>query len=554
MKTIPRCTLVAATFVLVWCPSASVAQWQFNGTILSIAPVDQELPALVSDGAGGAIVVWRDTRNASYDVYAQRIESSGLVQWTTDGQPIAVTVGDQWSADIVADGVGGAVVVWQDARSGGFDIYAQRIDAAGAVQWTTNGVAVCAAADHQMTPAVVWDGAEAIMVWREARNGTYDIYAQKVDALGTVQWTVNGVALCTAANNQWRPAIVADGAGGAIVTWYDFRGGNFDVYAQRVDGSGTVQWASDGSAVSTATDDQEIPTMVADGAGGAIVTWQDKRSGTYDVYAQKIDAAGVVQWTADGVGLCTANLHQWSPTIASDDAGGAIVTWYDLRGSYDIYAQRIDAAGAVQWTLNGVALCTAANIQSYPDIAADGAGGAIVTWHDLRNGSYDIFSQRVDASGATQWTVNGVALCTSIENQEWPVIVSDGAEGAIVAWQDARRGLHDVYAQRVTASGDILSPVVGGVRPLGLAVGEATPNPFAGATSMAVELPEASSVSIDIFDVRGRMVRALSRPQASQRVEWDGRDQEGRLLPSGVYFCRVAAAGATVTRKMVIAR
>src|SRR5262249_34089539 len=64
------------------------------------------------------------------------------------------------------------------------------------------------------------------------------------------------------------------------------------------------------------------------------------------------------------VGLCTAANDQLYPTIVSDGAGGAIVTWYDNRnGASDIYAQRVSAAGAPQWTANGVALCTAANIQ-----------------------------------------------------------------------------------------------------------------------------------------------------------------------------------------------
>ena len=127
--------------------------------------------------------------------------------------------------------------------------------------------------------------------------------------------------------------------------------------------------------------DQYIPTITSDGAGGAIVTWEDSRSGNYDIYAQRVNASGAVQWTADGVALCTATGSQWAPTITSDGAGGAIVTWQDYRsGNYDIYAQRVNASGAVQWTADGVALCTATGYQGAPTITSDGAGGAIVTW------------------------------------------------------------------------------------------------------------------------------------------------------------------------------
>jgi hypothetical protein len=86
---------------------------------------------------------------------------------------------------------------------------------------------------------------------------------------------------------------------------------------------------------------------------------------------------------------------QREPTIASDDVGGAIVTWSDARNSSpsDIYAQRVDAAGNPQWTPDGAALCTAAGDQGYQTIIPDGVG-AIVTY-DTRNGiDSDIYAQR----------------------------------------------------------------------------------------------------------------------------------------------------------------
>src|SRR5216117_3092139 len=94
-------------------------------------------------------------------------------------------------------------------------------------------------------------------------------------------------------------------------------------------------------------------------------------------------------WPSDpsvNVPLCTAAADQRFPTIVSDGAGGAIVTWTDQRDTIatgsDIYAQRVNAAGVPQWAANGVALCTAANDQVAPTIASDGAGGAIATWTD----------------------------------------------------------------------------------------------------------------------------------------------------------------------------
>ena len=384
-------------------PAAAHATWPRDGAAVSTAANIQERPTIVSDGAGGAIVTWADFRSGSYDVYVQRVNAWGVSQWTANGVALSIVVNQQQFPTIVADGAGGAIVTWQDNRGGASnDIYAQRVNASGVPQWTADGVALCTAAGGQIAPTIVSDGAGgAIVTWDDFRNGAdYDVYVRRVNASGVPQWTADGVALSTAANNQLLTEIVSDGAGGAIVTWSDQRGGTNDVYAQRVNASGGTQWTANGVAISTAAGHQEFPTIVSDGAGGAIVTWMDSRTGPYDIYVQLVSALGFPQWTANGVALCTAANLQSNPTIASDGVGGAFVTWHDYRtGAADIYARRVNASGVAQWAADGVALCTVAGDQLFPTIVSDGVGGAIVTWYDYRNGSPDIYAQRVERNG-----------------------------------------------------------------------------------------------------------------------------------------------------------
>ncbi len=434
-----------------------------------VAANEQTNPTSVSDGAGGAIVTWMDNRSGTYDIYAQRISAAGIPLWTTNGVALCTAAGDQSYPTIISDGAGGAIVTWRDYRSGVFfHIYAQRISAAGTPQWTANGVGLCTAVGNQYSPTITSDGAGgAIVTWNDLRGATYDIYAQRISAAGTPQWTADGVALCTATGDQVFPTITSDGTGGAIVTWYDSRGANYDIYAQRISAAGTPQWTANGVALCTAVGNQYSPTITSDGAGGAIVTWYDVRVVSYDIYAQHISATGTLQWSANGVALCTAVGNQISPTITSDGTGGAIVTWYDARGAnYDIYAQRISAAGTLQWTADGAALCTAASDQIYPTITSDGTGGAIVTWMDYRSGAYDIYAQRISAAGTLQWTIDGAALCTAMGSQANPTITSDGGGGAIVTWQDSRSFTGtDIYSQRVDAFGYLAAePTLASVR------------------------------------------------------------------------------------------
>ncbi len=433
------------------------------------AALNQESPRLISDGVGGVFIVWKDDRDDSvsydYDIYARRVDASGAAQWPADGVAICAEISSQSSPEPVSDGAGGAIITWQDERSGDCNVYAQRVDEEGSAQWTADGVAICTAAAHQLTPQVISDGAGGVIIaWYDGRGDSYDIYAQRADAEGSAQWTADGVAICTAAANQSTPHVVSDGSGGAIIAWYDRRSDSRDVYAQRVDASGAVQWAVDGVIVATATDDQARVRLVSDGSGGAIITWQDERGGTDadDIYAQRVNASGSEQWTSGGVAICTAASVQDSPELASDGAGGAIITWHDERSEWlgDIYAQHVNHWGAVQWAADGVAVCTAAHSQGAPDLVSDGAGGAVIAWVDDRNGAAgnkDLYAQRVDASGAVQWIADGVAFCTADRDQRYPQLVTDGAGGAIVAWEDRRNGIGvgnlDIYAQRVERNG-----------------------------------------------------------------------------------------------------
>ncbi len=433
------------------------ALWIDDGVPLCTAPGDQTYPYITSDGASGAIVTWPDYRNGNYDIYAQRIDVSGTALWTADGVPLCTATGDQEYCHITSDGAGGAIVTWPDYRSGNYDIYAQRIDASGTVQWTADGIPLCTATGDQENCHITSDGAGgAIISWQDTRNGNYDIYAQRVNASGTVQWTADGVPLCTASMTQRDPRIISDGAGGAIVTWDDFRTLVYcDIYAQRVNASGTVQWTADGVLLCAAAGQQYNPQVTSDGTGGAIVTWEDNRSGSYDIYAQLIDASGSVQWTADGAPLCTATGDQHYPQIISDGSGGAIMTWQDSRNSnYDIYAQRVNASGTVQWTADGVPLCTQTGMQYYPMLTADGSGGAITTWRDSRNSNNHIYTQRINAAGTVQWTTDGVPLSMAAGFQLYPQITSDGAGGAIITWQDERSGNWDIYAHQIDSQGN----------------------------------------------------------------------------------------------------
>ncbi len=444
--------------------SVGTVQWMDNGTVICNDPTSQFSPQICSDGQGGAIIVWEDSRNTNYDIYAQRLNSDGTVYWTDNGTAISSAFNNQASPQLCSDGQGGAIIVWEDYRNSNYDIYAKRIDSDSEIpdideQWDDNGKAICTIINEQKETQICSDGAGgAIITWQDSR-GTSDIYAQRILSNGTIFWTVDGEIISTASNNQQAPQICSDGAGGAIITWHDNRDNSqtgYDIYAQRIDPEGTVLWTANGVSICTAIFAQGEPQICTDGAGGAIITWQSANAaGWNDIYAQRINSSGDFQWMDNGTKICTYNNHQSLPQICSDGAGGAIITWDDFRpgANSDNYAQRINSQGNTLWMDNGTIISQESGNQQYCQIVSDGIGGAIITWQDWRGSDQDIYAQRILSNGTVVWTNNGVTICTASLTQQTPQICSDGIGGAIISWDDQRSGTSAVYAQRVDSDG-----------------------------------------------------------------------------------------------------
>ncbi len=252
---------------------------------------------------------------------------AGTVLWTEDGIPLRSGEGTTANLNaITSDGAGGAIIAWQDNRSGFYDIYVQRVDSTGNPLWSTNGVALRRLSGSNVSwPKITSDGAcGAIVTWYDGRSGVNNIYAQRVDSAGNPLWAANGVALRSITDtNAILPKITSDGAGGAIVVWEDRRTGVGDIYAQRVDSAGNPLWAANGVALrsiagSNAGSAEFTNNITSDGAGGAIVTWRDEREVTHHIYAQRVDSEGNTLWYANGVAL--KGVESWTgwPNIISD--------------------------------------------------------------------------------------------------------------------------------------------------------------------------------------------------------------------------------------------
>lgn len=95
-----------------------------------------------------------------------------------------------------------------------------------------------------------------------------------------------------------------------------------------------------------------------------------------------------------------------------------------------------------------------------------------------------------------------------------------------------------------------------GVMPMSMTL-MLSPNPSRGATSIRFALPSETEASLKVYDVQGRLVRNLGSARfsaGSHALQWDGRDESGTPVSTGIHFIRVEAGGTSVVQKVIIIR
>jgi hypothetical protein len=454
--------------ILTSCLVSFLYGWQVQDGIAICTNVQAQYNTkLISDGVGGAVIVWTDFRSASsLDLYAQRIDKDGTPLWPLNGIGICTSSSDEDRTCLLRDIPDGFYIAFTKhipMTYYEYDVYAQRFDRNGSPLWVANGLALTTTVHTETPDSIISDEQGGVFIsWSEAIRA--NVFVQRIDGNGMIKWNTSGVSPNTISNGQSFIPIVSDKNKGCIAVWRD--GADRQVRAQRFNSEGSTLWNPNGIQVSSISlQSDEGPALLSDDSGGAFIVWSNG-----DIYAQKINSNGSILWGTNGVAICTISNTQANPKLISDGTGGMIIIWTDCRNDIsgnkitDLYAQRISRDGILLWTSNGVEICTAANYQLSPTVISSGTGEIIITWQDRRyGGPYgpdDIYAQKINNSGVLLWDKDGVPICTAAGNQSNPCIICDGVGGAIIVWQDTRNGNSDIYAQRIDKDGSIDNPVM----------------------------------------------------------------------------------------------
>jgi hypothetical protein len=304
--------------------------------------------SIALDASNDAYAVWQDLRQGTIknpDVnifFSKRSASAGV--WSTN-----VRINDdnsgraaQDSPRIAVNTTGDAVAVWSDHRSKQWNVYSSRLSAGGAA-WAANLRVTDNGTSRKFSPdvAVGADGT-AYAVWEDDRSGSWDVWFATL-ASGASSWSVNErISDDPGAADQYSPRIDIDANGDLFVVWLDDRVSSSEVRMTRRIAGGAI-W--DASRV--VSDAAAVPVAVALGVapdGAAFAVWQDARGASYDIWGAEYDAASDSWLASELISDDPATSAQMRPTVARNSSE-VVAAWRDDRVSGGDIRARAGAGG-----------------------------------------------------------------------------------------------------------------------------------------------------------------------------------------------------------------
>jgi hypothetical protein len=555
---LPRVAWDGTNWLAVWPDNlgARTARVTPGGTLLD--PGGVSFPGLganaLAEVPGGVRVIWSDSDAGGAqpeDVHTAHISgalSAGPEVTASLGAPAHVR------ADI-AQGDDEAMLVFRSDVSGTRSIMAQ---AASLYEEPGRAEPTLVASGPLLNdPEIAWNGSLYLVVWSD--EGSDEILGTRVLQDGTVLddppiSVMDGLDADVAAVGEDFLVVATDGS----LT-------SRRPYGVRIQGSdGAVLDATPILLGNSYARGARVAGMVA----RWLVTWERRPSydaETADVWSAFVDTDGT---TPGEFGVATNQVtsdYHYAPAIASSP-GIALVLWEDTRtypgDDWNVYGRRVRIDGVVLDDPDGFGVATGPADERNASVGWNGtvfqAAFEVteqVGWFD--HTVPDVHGTRVDVNGAIVEPPN-FAIESGEGAEVQPAVTGGGSESLVVVSAFVEGDPYAAYRLVLHPLGDGSTGIVDqDPEEARLLLAGAFPNPTDSSATVRFSLPERARVTVVIHDVAGRVVRRLmdgEMPEGDGEVVWDGRDDSGHDVASGLYFYRVESWRQGRTGKLALLR
>ncbi|MBN2460359.1 MAG: hypothetical protein JXB60_02030 [Candidatus Cloacimonetes bacterium] len=570
--------------------------WQDNGALISdntsmtwLTDWDMKV-----DLENHAILVFQDIRDEGFNnIFAYRISPAGAFVWGEDGLQLSDSPAFDVSPKVAITSENNVVVAWQSDDV----VIMQKISPDGTLLWGETGITLSCANTYSWPQLIGVEDDNIILklfedsgpIWSPTRH----ILAQKFDGEGNAVWEDFTIITDAGGISAWTQimALAHDNSNGFYIAWHDDRDMDMisSAFVQHVNSEGQNMFLEDGVEVATQGGRQRFYPGLAylTSTDEIFVFWNemDAAQNQRGIYGQKFDNTGNRLWGNNGKTIIEISTTDVLPIGVRASQNEIIVVYEQAHQSLFslINAVLLDSEGEFIWAQQTVIMSSFLSEKLHPEVNRYHNWQWIAVWEDRRSDDGDIYAQNIllngelgpgmepplnvqidPATAELTWEApnEDVVMYYVYLDENLVEITSElsyifeGLENG----QDYTAGVSAFYNEgesivitvEFTYNGtdvdeqQLMMPVTR-IRNY--------PNPFNPQTCIAFNLRQSGRVVLDIHNVRGELIMRIFEDNleaGDHSFIWNGTDQKGQELPSGIYFYRLEANKYIHNAKMLL--
>ncbi len=514
--------------------------------------------AIAHDATGNFSVAWREVGSDEPDIHFMTFTPP-----TTRVLADELKLNDDLRGSPVADPVIKATTTWtnlvafsSERRDEG-DIILGNINNSGFIQRSNAQVNQDAPGSLQFQPDIAVSPSSVLTVWVDGRDVLavpgQRIFGRYSDAQGIFSGSEFMISDSAQLGSKSRPKAAMNAAGKGLVVWLDSRFGFAQVMGRWLTSGGALDGA-EFTVSSTSVDTVcAFPSLMVDTTGRFYAVWLDNGIDTPMVRGHWFNAdgseGGTFEWQPSDPGTALLEL---SADLFPD--GNIALLWSAIVPSgVSLYMSVISNTGTEIITPREVPDVVDV-FPTHPSVSVSTVSQYIsCTWVDMRDGKEQVYFQMYDGFGLSVGPNEAIAS-TSVEYMRTPATDNNFGRAWFV-WVDPRQygdnvwGAFTIY-QPTDADGEEKPSL-----PSKFTLGQNYPNPFNPKTEIPFSLTTKTEVTLIVYNVLGQEVRTVMNeilPAGEHIAVWDGRDNSGNSVTTGVYFYRLQAGSIDQVKKMVL--
>ncbi|MGA1868622.1 MAG: hypothetical protein ACMUJM_08730 [bacterium] len=375
------------------------------------------------------------------------LTNRGIGHASNDPVLISSIIGLQQSPAIAYSDEENCFVVWEDNRTGSFDIIGAVVNKG----MVLGQILICTAPGDQINPVIEWNGINYFIVWQDKRNGnSFDLFGARVSKMGILldgPATASGKVISIAIGDQINPQVKWNKKDAYFIVWEDYRSGEPDVFGIRISIENQIITNEFGGIPICTQPGRQIKPVVSFNGSFFLVLWENQLSSSaYSIHGKAIDNEAEFTINPDNI----------SPRHPSLDSNGEnfIVVWDGInnQGSSNIYATFLDNNGQI--INNSITISSHPSyIQTNPTVKWTGSYYTIF-FNDERK---KIFASRISADGLLldmppESGAISLDFVLNTGTDKAPALSFNNEGSIFLAWEEHTSSDIDLYGQIIIFS------------------------------------------------------------------------------------------------------